>query len=154
MEVERGTFNQVKEIQNILIFENIQMYYEQNETVSPDHRDVFWDIVALSLFGVENNYPFILYYQGNEYNIGSLADWIREIPFITDDDLDEQKRYPLLLKGEEVKVPLKDIWKSLRKSLNKPIAQALHESIGMSAEVFSRKGGSFEFSPDTKINID
>jgi len=147
VEVERATFQQVKEAQIELIFDHIEKLEEQEETISPESRRVFFDLLALSTLGKCRTYRFIFRYNGNNYDLGYLSVFARKIAYLTDTD---DKQQDIMLKGKKTKVPIKYLWKSLRENLYAPFDEALTLALQSSAELLKTGSDSYGFKPGTQ----
>ena len=150
MDVRRATFEQVKKSQEELIFskDGIDIFAEQNETIDPKSRSVYFDRLATALLGKELDYPFVLNYQGGRYDLGSCAVFARKMAYFTDT---ADKCQVLDLKGKPIRVPMGQLWIALRESIYKPMAEALTLSMKSSQELFRGSGDSFGVNPDEKI---
>lgn len=150
-EVRRATFEQVQKAQDELIFskDGIDKLAELKETIHPDSRNIYFQRLATALLGKELDYPFILEYNGGNYNLGSIAVFARKMAYFIDTD---DKYQILKLKGQMTKVPIDKLWIALRESLYKPMAEALTLSMKSSQEIFQGGSDSFGVEPDTKID--
>lgn len=147
VEVERATFQQVKDAQLELIFDHIDILEELEETISPETRRVFFDLLALSSLGKCNTYRFKMEYEGNIYDLGSLSVFSRKIAYFTET---EDKTQELMLKGKKKKVPIKYVWKALRENLYTPFDEALTLALQSSAELLRTGSEGYDFTPDSK----
>jgi hypothetical protein len=145
VEVERATFQQVKEAQLELIFDHIDILEEKQETISADTRRVYFDLLALSTLGKCNTYRFRMEYDGNIYDLGSLSVFARRLAYFTDTD---DKAQDLILKGKQKRVPINYLWKSLRENLYSPFDEALTLALQSSAELLKTGSESYGFTPD------
>ncbi len=148
VQVQRATFNQVREAQHDLIFNHIENLIKHNEVMSEKSREIFFNAVEIGLLGLERKYPFVLSYNGGVYNLGSVAKWIRKFAYLDDND---EKKQKISLKGKDKLISNKELWLALRDSLYNPMADALTLSLTTSAEMVYRDGGVFEFRPDKPI---
>jgi hypothetical protein len=150
VEVKRATFEQVQKAQEELIFSDtgLDKLAELKETISPDTRNIFFQRLAFALLGKELDYPFILEYDGQQYNLGSLSVISRQMAYYTDTD---DKKQELVLKGKKIKIPINVLWNTLRDSLYKPMAEALTLAMKSSQEIFRGGSDSYGFNPDEKI---
>lgn len=147
MEVKRATFEQVNKWQLDFLFgtTGIQTLEEKEETVDPKSRRDFFDLFAKSLLGKAIDYDFILEYNGDSYNLGNLSIFARKMSYMTDT---KDKKQILKLKGKQISIPIKLLWKSLRENMYKPMDQALTMALKISAEILKNSSGSYEFNPD------
>lgn len=147
MEVKRATFEQVNNWQLDFLFGDtgIDTLAEKEETVDPKSRKDFFDLFAKSLLGKGLDYDYMLEYNKNSYNLGSLSIFGRKMAYMIDT---EDKKQPLYLKGKTIRVPIKLLWKTLRENMYKPMDEALTMALKTSAEIFKNTGGSHEFSPE------
>lgn len=149
MEVKRATFEQVQKAQEDLIFakDGIDKLIELNETISPDSRSEFFRRLAYSLLGKGLDYPVILIFKGNRYNLGSVSEFSRKMAYYTDTNNKKQK---IKLKGEYVEIPNCELWKALREALYKPMDEALTLALKSSAEIYRSGSDAYEFDPSKK----
>jgi len=150
MEVRRATFEQVQKSQEELIFseDGLDKLIELEETINPKSRSEFFRRLAFSLLGKGLDYPVILYFDGNKYNLGSVSEFARKIAYFTDT---ENKKQMIKLKGEYREIPIKELWTALRESLYKPMDEALTLALKSSAEIYRSGGGSAEFNPEIQL---
>lgn len=154
MEVQRATYESVQNSQDLFFFDLIKKLEEGKETMDPDSRSDYFRIFADSFLGVEKNYPFYLKYNNTRYDMGTLSSYARKLAYITDDDLDADKRLVIQAKGRDMLIPIQYLWKSLRESLYDATADALNLSLRTSAEMITREGGVYEFKVDKQIGKD
>ena len=62
------------------------------------------------------------------------------------------KKQEIMLKGKKIRVPIKILWRALRESLYKPMAEALTLSMKSSQEIFRGSSDSYGVNPDEKID--
>ena len=150
MEVKRATFEQVQKAQDELIFSQtgIDKLAELKDTIDPKTRNIFFQRLALSLLGKELDYPYILKYDGGEYNLGSLSIFARKMAYFTDTD---DKCQELILKGKKIRVPNDLLWVALRESIYKPMAESLTLAMKSSQEILRGGSDSYGVNPDERI---
>jgi hypothetical protein len=144
MEVERATFERVKDAQLELEFEHINSLIENKETVSKDTRRNYFELLAISLLGQDVEHRFIFDYNENVYDLGDLPVFMRKMAYFEDTT---DKKQEILLKGKKVKVPIEELWKSLRINLYIPFSKALTLAMKYSAEVRKTDSTGFKFKP-------
>lgn len=151
MEVKRATFEHVQGSQDTFFFDFLDKFIKAEETIDPDSRNEYFLVLGNSFLGVEKNYRYILKYNDDFYDLGSLSNYARKLAYITDSDLDSEKRVKIRTKGKNIDVPLVELWKSLRICFFDPAAEALNLSLRISAEMITREGGVYEFKVDQKL---
>jgi len=144
MEVERATYENVKNAQLELEFDHINELIKQKETIAEDTRRNYFDLLAMSLLGQDVNHNFTFYYQNNVYNLGSLPVFIRKMAYFEDT---EDKKQEVVLKGKKTRVPIEELWKALRENLYVPFSMAQTLAMKYSAEVRKTDTKGFEFKP-------
>lgn len=144
MEVERATFERVKNAQLELEFDHIDKLIEKRETISKQTRRNYFDLLAISLLGQDVDHRFTLEYGENIYDLGPLPIFIRRMAYFEDTD---DKKQEIMLKGKKTKVPIDDLWKSLRINLYIPFSKAQTLSMKYSAEVRKTDSSGFKFKP-------
>ena len=147
MEVERATYERVKNSQLKLEFDHIDQLIKKNETISENTRRNYMDLLAISLLGQDVGHHFILRFKNNVYDLGPLPVFIRQMAYF-EDTLD--KCQEILLKGKKERVPNSDLWKSLRDNLYIPFSQAQTLALKYSAEVRKTDSSGFEFVPKSR----
>lgn len=144
MEVKRATFEEVNKAQLELIFDNIKILSEKNETVSPNSRRDFFDLFAFALLGKGIDYDFIFQYENGSYNLGNLSVFARKLCFF------ETSNPVIQLKASKKNVPIHLLWDALRDNLYKPMDEALTLGLRSSAEILGSGGGSHRVESDKK----
>lgn len=144
-EVKRASFEYVQKIQNEFIFgkTGIDVLAEKEETIDPKSRDIFFENLAFSLLGKGLDYPVILEFENNPYDLGSVSVFARKMAYFTET---KDKKQEMVLKGVKVRVPIKLLWIALREAMYKPLDEALTLAFKSSAEIFS--GGSDTYAVD------
>ena len=151
MEVKRGTFEEVQKNQDVFFFDFIDKFVKAEETLNPNDRNEYFKTLADAFLGVEKNYSYILRYNGNVYNLGTLSSYARKMAYITDDEIDDEKQVVIDNKGKKIRIPIKKLWEALRDSSFDATAEALNLGLRTSAEMITREGGVFEFKLDKKL---
>ena len=151
MPVSRETYETVKRAQVKLLKLFLEM--ERNsDTVGQDEEtlETFLGLTADSFVGIDRGYQFFLEYHDEIYECANLTMMIKDLTFYSPANKDA-KIFPMKLKGyaNMVDVPLSDIWKSIRRSCYRPMADALTLAFTTSSESFSTSMSAFEFGLDT-----
>ena len=144
MKVQRATFEEVNKAQLELIFDIIQKAIDLNGCIDSESRRNYFHILAFALVGKISEYDFIFNYKGDEYNLGKLSFYAREMAFF------DEKEPEIELKGQKVKVSIKELWKSLRTNIYKPMDEALTLALRSSAEIIGGGGASYHIKSGTK----
>lgn len=144
MNVKRATFEEVNKAQLELLFDIIQKAIDTNDYIDPKSRSDYFDRLAFAFVGKISEYDFIFKYKGDEYNLGKLSFYARKMAFFN------EKTPEIELKGRKIRVPIKELWESLRENLYKPMDEALTLALRSSAEILGGGGGSHSINPDRK----
>lgn len=144
MEVERATFERVKNSQLELEFEHIDKLIEKKETISKETRRNYFELLAISLLGQDVDHRFIFEYEDNVYDLGPLPIFIRKMAYFKDT---EDKKQEIMLKGNKTRVPIEKLWEELRVNLYIPFAKAQTLAMKYSAEIRKTDSTGFKFKP-------
>lgn len=151
MEIRRGTFEYVQKSQDTFFFDFLEEFIKTEETVDSDSRKDYFKTLADAFLGVEKGYNYIVRYNGNVRNLGTLSYYARKLAYIEDSEVDGEKLVVVNDGGNKIKIPIKVLWESLRDSCFDPAAEALNLGLRTSAEMVTREGGVFEFKVDKKL---
>lgn len=151
MEVKRATYESVQNSQTTFFFDLLKKLEEEGETLDPESRADYFKIFADSFLGVERGYHYKLYHNDSSYDLGTLSSYARKLAYITDEDINDEKKAVIFAKGRRIKVPVRVLWRSLRECLYDPTADALNLSLRTSAEQITRESGVYEFKVDKQI---
>lgn len=148
-EVIRATFEEVQRSQEELIFgeTGIDKLIELNETIAPSSRNLFFRNLAFALLGLGIDHEVKIEYDGFTDNLGYVSEFARKIAYYSDTD---DKKQELVLRGKNIRIPNKVLWKALRESLYKPMDAALTLALRYSAEIPAKRGGSYSIGTDGK----
>jgi hypothetical protein len=151
MPVSRETYETVKRAQVKLLKLFLEM--ERNsDTVGQDEEtlETFLGLTSDSFVGIERGYSFFLEWNNEVYECANLTVLIKDLTFFVPKD-PAKKTFPMKLKGYPnlVEVPLSDVWKSVRRSCYRPMADAITLAFTTSSESFSTSLSAFEFGLDT-----
>jgi hypothetical protein len=144
MEVERATFERVKNSQLELEFEHIDKLIEGKETISKVTRRNYFELLAISLLGQDVDHRFTLEYEDNVYDLGPLPIFIRKMAYFEDT---EDRKQEIMLKGKKTRVPIEKLWEGLRVNLYIPFSKAQTLAMKYSAEIRKTDSSGFKFKP-------
>jgi len=144
MDVERATFEKVKNAQLSLIFDYLQELIEKKETIAKQSRRGYFELLSISTIGQLHNHNYILHYNNNTYDLGNLSIFSRKMAYFVDT---KDKKQPLKLKGKYLRVPIDLLWETLQENLYQPFDEALLLAHRSSAEVIKHSSSGYEFKP-------
>lgn len=144
MQVTRATFDKVKEAQLQFIFDVLEELIDKKETVAPKSRRDYFDLLAVATLGEMKDQKYTLKINGNTYDLGNLSIFARKLAYFEDTS---DKKQPLKLKGQEIRVPVEELWKNLQENLYIPFDKALLTAHHSSSEILKHSREGLEFTP-------
>jgi hypothetical protein len=133
VDVRRATLEDVQRNQENLIHgrTGIDSLIETNGFINKEDRKTYFKWLAFSLLGKGLKYTVWLRYQGNEYNLGNVSMFSRQMAYYPE-TMDHC--VTIVLKGERKQIKISLLWEALRTALFEPMDEALDDAIHISKE--------------------